>query len=104
MSNTAVALSRFRATVTRSIRHDGADKVTSRAKYGVDLRLPEIIFGKVLLTSHSHARIKPIDASRALACLVVLAVATARDLTAVSDADPPLKIPSDNSLVGDKVL
>ena len=52
---------------TRPIRPDGVDKVTSRAKYGVNLRLPEMVFGKVPLTSHSHVRIKSIDASRALA-------------------------------------
>ena len=32
---------------TRPIRHDGADKVTGRAKYGVDYQSTGVLFGSV---------------------------------------------------------
>ncbi len=37
----------FRVIGTRPIRHDGADKVTGRAKYGADYTLPGMLHGKV---------------------------------------------------------
>jgi len=61
------------------IRPDGVDKVTGRAQYGADLNLPNQIYGKVLRSPHAHARIKRIDASRALALPGVFAVLTGKD-------------------------
>ena len=52
---------------TRPVRHDGVDKVTGRAVYGADLRLPGMLQGKVLRSPHAHARIRSLDATRALA-------------------------------------
>ena len=48
---------------TRPIRHDGADKVTGRAKYGVDFTATGLLHGKVLRSPHAHARIRSIDTS-----------------------------------------
>lgn len=69
---------------TRPIRHDGTDKVTGRALYGADLRLPGMLFGAVLRSPHAHARILSIDTRRALALPGVKAVVTAEDLPALA--------------------
>ncbi len=71
---------RYHVIGTRPIRHDGADKVTGRALYGADVRLHNMLFGKVLRSPHAHARILSIDASRALALPGVKAVVTNADL------------------------
>lgn len=52
---------------SRPIRPDGVDKVTGRARFGADLVLPNMIYGKVLRSPHAHARIKSVDLSGALA-------------------------------------
>ena len=66
---------------TRPIRHDGNDKVTGRARYSADITLPRLLHGKILRSPHAHARIKSIDASRALALPGVEAVVTAADFS-----------------------
>ena len=65
---------------TRPIRHDGPDKVMGRARYAADIYPPGLLHGKLLRSPHSHAVIKCIDASRAMALPGVRAVATAADL------------------------
>jgi len=52
------------------------DKVTGRAIYSIDLRLPGMLAGKILRSPHPHARIKQIDSSGALAMPGVRAVLT----------------------------
>ena len=64
----------------RTIRPDGADKVTGRAAYSADTTLPGLIWGKVLRSPHAHARIVSIDTSKAEALPGVKAVMTAKDL------------------------
>ena len=64
----------------RTIRPDGADKVTGRAAYSADTTMPGLIWGKVLRSPHAHARIKSIDTSKAEALPGVKAVVTAKDL------------------------
>jgi 4-hydroxybenzoyl-CoA reductase subunit alpha len=61
-------------------RIDGPDKVTGRATYTGDLRLPGMIFGKILTSPHAHASIRRIDASRARELPGVLAVLTGADV------------------------
>ncbi|MBI1180336.1 MAG: molybdopterin-dependent oxidoreductase [Alphaproteobacteria bacterium] len=65
---------------TRPIRHDGADKVTGRANYGADFKLPGMLWGKVLRSPHAHARIRAIDVSKAKALPGVKAVITGGDM------------------------
>ena len=55
----------YKVIGTRPIRHDGVDKVTGRAKYGADINLPGMLYGKVLRSPHAHARIKYVDVSKA---------------------------------------
>ena len=37
---------KYRVIGTRPVRHDGTDKVTGRAIYGGDVRLPDLLYGK----------------------------------------------------------
>ena len=64
----------------RTIRPDGADKVTGRAQYSADYNMPGMIWGKVLRSPHAHARIRGIDTSKAEALPGVKAVVTAKDI------------------------
>ena len=64
----------------RTIRPDGADKVTGRAAYAADTTMPGMIWGKVLRSPHPHARILGIDTSKAERLPGVKAVITARDV------------------------
>ncbi len=45
---------------------DAAGKTTGAGKYTDDLTLPGMLIGKILHSPYPHARIKRIDASRAL--------------------------------------
>ena len=69
---------------TRPIRHDGPDKVTGRARYAADIHPPGWLAGKILRSPHAHARIRSIDATRALAVPGVKAVVTSHDFPEVS--------------------
>ena len=77
--NQVLATKEFKVVGSRPIRHDGADKVTGQAKYGADIQLPGLLFGKILRSPYAHAKIKSIDVSKALALPGVHAVVTAGD-------------------------
>ncbi len=64
----------------RTIRPDGADKVTGRAQYSADLAMPGMVWGKILRSPHAHAVIRSIDTSKAEALPGVKAVVTAKDM------------------------
>src|SRR6185295_2878765 len=64
---------------TRTIRPDGVDKVTGRARFGADFNLPGQLIGRVLRSPHPHARIISIDTSKAEALPGVKAVITRDD-------------------------
>lgn len=61
-------------------------KVTGRAKYAEDFRADGMIFAKLLLSPMPHARVRRIDASRALRMDGVIDVLTADE---VPQAEPP---------------
>src|SRR6186713_313018 len=75
----------YRVIGTRVPRYDATDKVTGRAQYGADIKLPNMLYGKVLRSPHAHALIRSIDASAALALPGVKAVITAADLPEAAD-------------------
>jgi xanthine dehydrogenase molybdenum-binding subunit len=60
----------------RMARVDALDKVTGRAKYTSDLKLPGMLYGAFLRSPHAHAFIKRIDTSKAEALPGVKAVIT----------------------------
>jgi len=101
----------YKVIGTSPLRHDGVDKVTGRAQYGADIRLPGMLYGAVLRSPHAHARIVSIDASRAEKLAGVHAVVTAKDLPDVESKMVELgessvnrKHQSANVLARDKVL
>lgn len=65
-------------------RIDAIEKVTGKAMYGVDVKLPGMLYGKILRSRLPHARILNIDASRARALAGVKAVITAADMPGVN--------------------
>jgi len=75
----------YKVIGTRPIRPDGVEKVTGKAQYGADIRLPGMIHGRVLRSPHAHARIVSIDTSEAEAMPGVLATITHQDFPVASD-------------------
>ena len=102
----------YKVVGSRPIRHDGADKVTGRARYSADIHLPGLLHARVLRSPHGHARIKSIDVSRALALPGVAAVVTSKEFTQHAGRAADLgegamvnsKFLSNNCLADDKVL
>ena len=78
--NMVLSTQEYKVVGTRPIRPDGADKVTGKARYGADINLPGMLYGKVLRSPHAHARIKSINTSKAEAHPGVHAVITSADL------------------------
>ena len=111
-SNVVLSTQDYNVVGTRPIRHDGTDKVTGRAQYSADINLPGLLHAKVLRSPHPHARIRSIDATRALALPGVKAVVTSAELPQpsgkVSDVGEGAmvnpKFLSNNCLAADKVL
>ena len=64
---------------TRPIRPDGVDKVTGRANFGADMKLPGMLWGKIKRSPHAHARIVSINTDKAAALPGVKAVTTRAD-------------------------
>src|SRR5712692_4951552 len=58
---------------------DSPAKVTGFGKYADDLSVPGMLVGKILHSPHAHARIRSIQAAKALAMPEVKAVATGQD-------------------------
>ncbi len=63
-------------------RVDAVEKVTGTAIYGPDLKVPGMLFGKVLRSPLPHARILNVDTSKAERLPGVKAVATGKDFIA----------------------
>src|ERR1051325_8363526 len=109
---TETAETTYRVIGTRQERYDATDKVTGRAQYGADVRLPNLLYGKVLRSPYAHAYIRSLDTSAAEALPGVKAVVTAADLSTVADkmvqagegGATNLRYQSDNVLAHDKVL
>jgi CO/xanthine dehydrogenase Mo-binding subunit len=77
--NMVLSNEEFNSVGKTPIRHDGADKVTGRAKYGADTKLAGMLYGKILRSPHAHAVIKSVDSSAAEALPGVYAVVTSAD-------------------------
>ncbi len=92
MTTTQEPPKQYKVIGTRPIRHDGADKVTGRAKYGADYQTAGLLYGKILRTPHAHANIRSIDTSKAAAYPGVRAVMTGADLPETKNEDGERKI------------
>ena len=91
---------------TRPIRPDGLEKVTGKARFGADLVLPGMLYGKVVRSPHAHARIVSIDTSAAESMEGVKAVITGADFPdlAANGAHPSDIDVANNAIARDKVL
>jgi len=96
---------KYKVIGSRPVRPDGVDKVTGRAKYGADISLPGMLYGRVLRSPHAHAKIKNIDTSKALALAGVKSVITHKDLPTADNVALNLGETTDNlKWISDKVL
>ncbi len=92
-----------RDTVGRSLpRTDAPAKVTGRAIFTEDLRLPNMLYGRILTSPHAHALVKSIDISAAAALPGVKAVITGRDVSDVPYGVSPARY-DQHVLAKDKV-
>jgi CO/xanthine dehydrogenase Mo-binding subunit len=64
-------------------RVEGREKVTGRAEYVHNLRLPGMLYGKIFRSTVAHGRIKSIDVSAARALPGVYRVVTADDVKTI---------------------
>ncbi len=62
---------------------DAPAKATGQVVYGHDMKLPRMLYGKILRSEHAHARILAVDTSKARALPGVRAVMTAEDIPEV---------------------
>jgi CO/xanthine dehydrogenase Mo-binding subunit len=81
----------LRVVGTRPIRPDGVDKVTGRANFGADMRMPGMLWGKIKRSPYAHARIVSVNTDRAMALPGVKAVTTRADFP---------DIPPDKRVIG----
>ncbi|MEE3012874.1 MAG: xanthine dehydrogenase family protein molybdopterin-binding subunit [Chloroflexota bacterium] len=110
--NIVLSNQKFNVVGSRPIRHDGADKVTGRARYSADIHLPGMLYGKVLRSPHAHARIKDIKTNKAKLLPGVKAIVTSADLPQPTGVLTDIgesaminpKFLSNNCLASDKVL
>jgi len=64
-------------------RTDVLDKVTGRGKFAGDLKFSNMLYGKLIRSTHAHARILNIDTSEAEKLPGVKAIITAKDVPSI---------------------
>ncbi|MDO9536362.1 MAG: molybdopterin-dependent oxidoreductase [Bacillota bacterium] len=86
-------------------RVDGPAKSTGKAIYTVDVKLPDMLYGKILRSPYPHARILNIDTSEAKKLPGVKEIITGQDLSDVRYAfvDTPRYPADERPLAVDKV-
>jgi CO/xanthine dehydrogenase Mo-binding subunit len=87
-------------------RKDGPDKVTGRAVYSADVKLPGTLIARILRSPHPHARIVGIDTTKAKALDGVKAVVTNEDTKGIKHGfvETPRYPPDQEVLARDKVV
>ena len=73
-------MSDFRAVGTPVPRGEGGDKVSGSTVYAADVKLPGLLWAKILRSPHPHARIRRVDTSRAKKVQGVQAIITGEDV------------------------
>lgn len=81
---------------------DAPDKATGRALYTDDIKLPNMIYGKLLLSPLPHAKIKSIDTKKASELPGVKAILTGADVTDIFYGTSPPRY-DENVLAKNKV-
>jgi xanthine dehydrogenase molybdenum-binding subunit len=93
----------FRAIGRRVARLGLAERTTGEQRFAADLKLPGMLYGKLLRSPHPRARIVRIDASRALALPGVRAVLTPCDVPPLPLTEDCLVLDREVRFVGDEV-
>jgi CO/xanthine dehydrogenase Mo-binding subunit len=104
LDNAESSTRKYKVVGTRPNRPDGVDKVTGRARFGADAVAPGQLVGLILRSPHAHAKIKSIDASKALKLAGVKAVVTRDDLPDKTDGDAMLYDVLVNVMAREKAL
>ncbi len=85
----------FTAVGKRVPKVDAPDKAMGRARYVQDLKLPGMLYGKILYSKYPHARIVKIDIEKAKCLPGVFVILTGEDIPpirmGVYKDNPPLK-------------
>ncbi len=81
---------------------DAADKATGHAIFTDDIVVPNMIYGKLLLSSVAHAKIISIDTSKAKALPGVKVILTGKDVPDITYGTSPARY-DENILAKDKV-
>jgi len=85
----------FTAVGKRVPKVDAVDKATGRAQYIQDLKLPGMLYGRILYSKYPHARIVKIDTEKAKCLPGVRVILTGEDIPPVRMGvykdNPPLK-------------
>lgn len=84
-------------------RIEGEEKVTGRARYAYDIRLPGLLYARVLRSPLPHARIRRIDTSRTAALAGVRAVLTSASAPDITWYQDSLLFDSTVRYIGDEV-
>ena len=86
---------------------DAASKITGELSYATDLSLPDMLYARLLLSPLAHARVRAIDASRALALEGVAGVFTHENTPAAPFSRyrllPDQEVPRDERLFASTV-
>ena len=85
------------------MRLEGLDKVSGRARYSCDVRLPGQLYAAVLRSPHPHARVSRIDLSRLKGVPGVRAALSAGDAPEISWYETSRLFDRTVRLVGDEV-
>jgi len=81
VSTTSLAKTKYSVLNTHVHNVDGVMKITGRAQYTFDVKLPNMLYGKIWRSPYPHAKIIKIDYSRALKLPGVVGVATGKEDT-----------------------
>src|SRR6185436_15121721 len=73
-------MAEFKVIGTAVPRGEGKDKVSGQTVYAADLKLPDLLWAKILRSPHPHARIRHVDVSKALNVPGVRAIITGEDV------------------------
>lgn len=75
----------------RLAKVDAPDKATGRAQYTDDIKLPNMLYGKTLLSPHPHAKILSINTEKAKALPGVKAILTGEDVPDLTYGTSPAR-------------
>jgi xanthine dehydrogenase YagR molybdenum-binding subunit len=87
----------------KTTRLEGAEKVTGKAVYSSDVRLPGQLYAKILRSPHAHAKVLRVDTSRAEALPGVRAVVSAMNGPDISWHDDTRLLDTTVRYIGDEV-